>query len=135
MGQRSSSPTNPADRVEEYRAALQRCCPGNSRRSSSLSNLANSLQERFHQLGIVSDLDEAIELHRAALLLRPPGHSKRSMSLNNLAVSLRDRFLQRGMMSDLDEAIELHRAALLLHHPTLMTDSCTEESCLTLMKP
>ncbi|KAG1830277.1 TPR-like protein [Suillus subalutaceus] len=117
MGQKSSLPTNPANNVEKCRAALRHCPPGNSRRSSSLNNLAISLQSRFKQRGIMSDLDEAIELHRAALLLRPPGHSDRSMSLNNLASSLRSRFEQRGIMSDLDEAIELHRAALLLYPP------------------
>ncbi|KAG0702932.1 CHAT domain-containing protein, partial [Suillus ampliporus] len=106
-----------ADDVEECRVALQRCSPGNSRRSTCLYKLANSLTARFEQRGVLSDLDEAIELHRAALLLRPPGHSGRSASLNNLANSLTARFEQRGVLSDLDEAIELHRAALLLCPP------------------
>ncbi|KIK46464.1 hypothetical protein CY34DRAFT_75878, partial [Suillus luteus UH-Slu-Lm8-n1] len=86
-------------------------------RSMSLNNLAASLQVRFTQRGVPSDIDESIELHRAALLLCPPGHSDRSMSLNNLALSLRDRFAQRGIPSDLDESIELHRTALLLCPP------------------
>ncbi|KAG2120273.1 TPR-like protein [Suillus clintonianus] len=106
-----------ADRVQECRAALQSCPPGNSDRSEFLNSLANSLHDRFEQRGVQSDLDEAIELHRLALLLRPPGHSDRSTSLGNLANSLRDRFEQRGVQSDLDEAIELHRAALLLRPP------------------
>ncbi|KAG2135791.1 TPR-like protein [Suillus clintonianus] len=106
-----------ADRVEKCRAALQSCPPGHSNQSTSLSNLAISLQSRFKQRGVPSDLDEAIELHRAALLLRPPGHPERSASLNNLANSLRNRFQQRGVTSDLNEAIELHRAALLLRPP------------------
>ncbi|KAG1759241.1 TPR-like protein [Suillus occidentalis] len=106
-----------ADDVEECRAALGRCPPGHSDRSSFLNNLAVSLEDRFTQRGDPSDLDESIELHRAALLLRPPGHSDRSLSLNNLAVSLADRFRQRGDPSDLDESIELHRAALLLRLP------------------
>ncbi|KAG0699457.1 CHAT domain-containing protein [Suillus ampliporus] len=106
-----------ADDVEEYRAALQRYSPGNSRRSACLYNLANSLQARFGQRGALSDLDEAIELHRGALHLRPLGHPHRSLSLNNLAVSLTDRFKQRGVLSDLDEVIELERAALLLRPP------------------
>ncbi|KAG1830279.1 CHAT domain-containing protein [Suillus subalutaceus] len=114
---KSSLLTNPANNVEKCRAALRHCPPGNSRRSSSLNNLALSLRDRFKQRDIMSDLDEAIELHRAALLLRPPGHSDRSSSLNNLAINLRSRFEQRGIMSDLDEAIELHRAALLLPSP------------------
>ncbi|KAG2033260.1 CHAT domain-containing protein [Suillus americanus] len=117
MGQRASLPTNPVNDVERYRAALQRCRPGHPHRSSSLYNLAASLQNRFQQGGIMSDLDEAIELHRAALLLRPPGHSDRFASLNNLAICLQDRYEQRGIISDLDEAIELHRAALSLCSP------------------
>ncbi|KAG2037170.1 hypothetical protein BDR03DRAFT_819009, partial [Suillus americanus] len=74
------------------RAALQRCRLGHPHQSLSLYNLATSLQNRFQQGGIISDLDEAIELHRAALLLRPPGHSDRSTSLNNLALCLQNRF-------------------------------------------
>ncbi|KAG2119451.1 CHAT domain-containing protein [Suillus clintonianus] len=105
------------DRVQKCRAALQSCPPGHSNRSGSLNNLAISLQNRFEQWGVPSDLDEAIELNRAALLLRPPGHPNRSASLNNLASSLGNRFQQRGVPSDLDDAIELHRAALLLRPP------------------
>ncbi|KAG2737083.1 hypothetical protein P692DRAFT_201875336, partial [Suillus brevipes Sb2] len=33
-----------------------------------LNNLAVSLEDRFRQRGVPSDLDERIELHRAALL-------------------------------------------------------------------
>ncbi|KAG1824836.1 CHAT domain-containing protein [Suillus subaureus] len=109
-----------ADDVEQYRAALKRCPPGHSDRPRSLNNLAASLQERFMQRGVPSDLDECIELNRAALLLRPLGHPDRSLSLNNLAVSLRERFTDRGVPSDLDESIELSGNALLLrplgHH-------------------
>ncbi|KAG2151292.1 hypothetical protein DEU56DRAFT_908150 [Suillus clintonianus] len=106
-----------SDRVQKCRAALQRCPPGHSNRSASLYNLANSLQNRFKQRGVPSDLDEAIELHRAALLLRPPGHPDRSACLDNLATGLQTKFKERGVQSDLDEAIELHRAALLLRPP------------------
>ncbi|KAG2111124.1 TPR-like protein [Suillus clintonianus] len=106
-----------ADSVQECRAALQGCPPSHSDRSMTFNNLALSLQNRFEQRGVPSDLDEAIELHQAALLLRPPGHSRRSTSLNNLAISLHDRFKHQGVQSDLDEAIELHRAALLLRPP------------------
>ncbi|KAG1768137.1 TPR-like protein [Suillus occidentalis] len=108
-----------SDNVEEYRAALQDCPPGHSDRSMSLNNLGISLRSRFLQLGVLSDLDEAIEHLRAALLLHPLGHPDRSMSLNNLAISLRNRSQQRSVLSetDLDEAIELIRAALLLCPP------------------
>ncbi|KAG2071283.1 hypothetical protein BDR04DRAFT_520543, partial [Suillus decipiens] len=104
--------------IELHREALLLRPAGHSGRSTSLNNLAVSLQARFQQRGTMSDLDACIELHREALLLHPLGHSGRSTSLNNLAESLRVRFQQRGMMSDLDEAIELHREALLLHPPS-----------------
>ncbi|KAG2129604.1 TPR-like protein [Suillus clintonianus] len=106
------------DDVERYRTELQECPPGHSDRSTSLSNLANSLRNKFERQGALSDLDEAIELHRAALELRFPGHSDRYMTLNNLAVGLKCRFGQRSIPSDLDEAIELHRAALALCPPS-----------------
>ncbi|KAG2120141.1 TPR-like protein [Suillus clintonianus] len=106
-----------ADNVEWCRAALLECPANHPDRSSFLANLASSLQSRFQQQGILSDLEEAIELHRAALVLRPPGHPLQSSSLYDLAHSLHDRFQQRGFLSDLDEAIELHRAALVLHPP------------------
>ncbi|KAG2125684.1 CHAT domain-containing protein [Suillus clintonianus] len=61
-----------------------------------MSEKVEDLRHRFQQLGVLSDLDEAVELHQAALQLRPP---------------------RRGIRSDLDEAIELHRAALLLCLP------------------
>jgi len=103
--------------IDFYRVVLALCPPDHSHRSLSLNNLAISLDARFKQRGVQSDLDEAIDLHRAALALCPPGHSHRSLSLNNLAISLRDRFDQRGVLSDLDEAIDLHQAALALRPP------------------
>ncbi|KAG2749869.1 hypothetical protein P692DRAFT_201661222, partial [Suillus brevipes Sb2] len=107
--------------VEQCRAALKRCPPDHSDRSNFLSNLANSLGDRFTQRGVPSDLDECIELLRAALLLCPPGHSHRSESLNNLATSLRDRFTQRAIPSDLDETFSLNRDNLsqILHAPLI----------------
>ncbi|KAG1755619.1 TPR-like protein [Suillus lakei] len=106
-----------ADSVEEYRAALQSCPPGHPDRSMYLNNLGLSLQNRFLQLGVPSDLDEAIEFLRAALPLYPPGDPFLPSSLNNLSISLRNRFQQRGVLSDLDEAIELLRNVLLLYPP------------------
>ncbi|OJA16336.1 hypothetical protein AZE42_06581 [Rhizopogon vesiculosus] len=75
---------NMAEAVGCGRAVMQECPPGYSDRSSSLDNLAISLEDRFEQWGVPSDLDEAIDFHRAALALCPPGHSDRSI--------LRDRF-------------------------------------------
>ncbi|KAG1734865.1 CHAT domain-containing protein [Suillus paluster] len=114
--------------IDLHRAALILRPPGHSHRSTSLSNLANSLADRFEQQGVPSDLDEAIEHHRAALILRPLGHSLRSDSLQNLANSLADRFEQQGCLSDLDEAIELHRAALVIRPPghSLRSDSLND---------
>ena len=76
-----------------------------------------SLQHRFEQQGVLSDLEEALELHRAVLALRPPGHPDQSTSLNNLASCLYARFEQRSILSDLNEAIEFYQAALALCPP------------------
>ncbi|OAX35022.1 hypothetical protein K503DRAFT_858860 [Rhizopogon vinicolor AM-OR11-026] len=100
-----------------HRAAVALHPPGHSAQSSSLNNLATSLQDRFKQQGVLSDLDEAIDLHRAVLALLPFGHSDQSISLNNLAVGLQTRFEQRGVPSDLNEAIDIHRATLALCPP------------------
>ncbi|OAX35461.1 hypothetical protein K503DRAFT_696998 [Rhizopogon vinicolor AM-OR11-026] len=110
-------PSDLDEAIDLHRAALALYSPGHSDRSSSLNNLAISLQARFKQRGVLSDLDEVIDLHRAALALHPPGHSHRSSSLNNLATALQSRFDQRGVLSDLDEAIDLHRAALTFYPP------------------
>src|SRR6267154_1202538 len=83
----------------------------------SLNNLASSLNTRFEQRGVPSDLNEVIGLHRAVLVLFPPGRPRRSTFLHNLAISLHIRFQQRSITSDLDEAIEFHRAALVLRPP------------------
>ncbi|KAG0692525.1 hypothetical protein DFH29DRAFT_1073690 [Suillus ampliporus] len=117
--------------------------------SRSLNNLATNLQTRFEQLGVpsdldeaieldraalfkqrgvLSDLDEAIELDRAALKLCPPAHFHHSVSLNDLAHSLYERFEQRGVLSGLDEAVKLHQAALEycppghFHHSTSLNN-------------
>ncbi|OAX34562.1 hypothetical protein K503DRAFT_832993 [Rhizopogon vinicolor AM-OR11-026] len=82
-----------------------------------LNNLALSLQDKFQQWGILSDLEEVIEIHRAALALRPLGHSNQFISLNNLASSLQAKFQQWSVLSDLDEAINFQRAALALCPP------------------
>lgn len=69
------------DDVEQCRAVLQECPPGHLDRARSLSDLANSLGDRFERQGVLADLDEAIELHRAALVLRPPDHSDSHLSM------------------------------------------------------
>ncbi|KAG1739321.1 TPR-like protein [Suillus lakei] len=124
-----------ADYVERCRAVLQECPARHPDRSSCLDNLASSLQTRFQQQGVLSDLEEAIELHRAALVLRPHCHPLRSSSLNSLANSLHDRFQQRGILSDLDEAIELHRAALVLRPPGhSLRPSCLNSLAISLRR-
>ena len=51
----------------------------------SLSNLANVLDTRFTETGVIADVNEAISLHREVLALP---HGNRPQSLNNLAVAL-----------------------------------------------
>ncbi|KAG1728971.1 TPR-like protein [Suillus paluster] len=133
MGQLLCCANNIVDDVEESREALHHCPPGHSRRSLCLYNLATSLHNRSQQLGVLSDLDEAIELYRAALQLCSPDHSYRSLFLNNLATDLlatglHDRFDHRGVLSDLDDTIELHRGVLKLRPPGHSTRSTSLNS-------
>ncbi|KAG1747644.1 TPR-like protein [Suillus lakei] len=83
-------------------------------RFASLNNLAITLQERFEQRSILSDIDEAIELHRAGLVLHPPNRLNRSVPLRNLADALYKRFQLQGLSSDLDETFSLY--SQLSHH-------------------
>ncbi|KAG1748209.1 TPR-like protein [Suillus lakei] len=117
MGQLLSCAKNTADDVKKSRAALQRCPPGHPCRPMCLKNLAASLESRFKQRDVSSDLDEAIEHYRAALALYPPGHSDRYKSLDNLGGSLCMRFEYHGVLSDIDEVIELRHAMLPLVPP------------------
>ncbi|KAG2102179.1 hypothetical protein BD769DRAFT_1303366, partial [Suillus cothurnatus] len=87
----------------------------NSDRSSALNDLDIGLRDRFNQLGLLANPDEAIQFHRVALVLCLPGHSCRFPSLDNLAVGLRVRVEQYGILADPDEAVEFHRAAFALY--------------------
>ncbi|OAX33436.1 hypothetical protein K503DRAFT_775606 [Rhizopogon vinicolor AM-OR11-026] len=52
-----------AEAVGWGRAVMQGHPPGYSDHPSSLNNLAISLEDRFEQWGVLSDLDEAINFH------------------------------------------------------------------------
>ncbi|KAF8129846.1 hypothetical protein EV363DRAFT_1493485 [Boletus edulis] len=71
---------------------------------------------RFHQLGTLSDLEEAVALQRGAFEHRTQGHPHRALWMINLASSLLTRFEQLGTMSDFQEAVALQCSALE-HHP------------------
>ena len=67
-------------------------------RSTSLDNFAVAVYARFHQLGRVENLEEAITCHRQALALFPHGYPNPSTSLNNLATAMSTRFEQLWKM-------------------------------------
>ena len=86
----------------------------------ALNNLAGDLKERFLELGVDADINEAIALHRAVLALCPAVHSCPAASLHQLANCLRHRYCKQGTRHDLEEAIALGREALELRpsgHP------------------
>ncbi|KAG8221724.1 TPR-like protein [Butyriboletus roseoflavus] len=80
----------------------------------SMHNLAISLGNRYKQLGLMGDLNEAIVLNRSALQLCPPGHPSRYKPSNTLAALLGTRYNQLKAMEDLNEAIALHQDVLVL---------------------
>ena len=75
------------------------------------------MHDRYNQLGVMTDLEEAILLGRDTLALCTAGHPDRSMSLNSLSRYLSTRYNQLGAMEDLNEAIVLARDALALRPP------------------
>ncbi|KDR67675.1 hypothetical protein GALMADRAFT_257932 [Galerina marginata CBS 339.88] len=91
--------------------------PGFPGRRRSLGNLAFDLYTRFHDLGRIEDLEDAISFHSEALALCPPGHPNRSYALNDLGGALQARFEQLGQIEDLEHAISSHREELALHRP------------------
>ncbi|KIM60782.1 hypothetical protein SCLCIDRAFT_26314 [Scleroderma citrinum Foug A] len=98
------------------RAALGLCPLGHSSRAPTLAlnDLADDLKERFLELGVDADINEAIALHRAVLDLRPAVHSRPATSLHQLANCLWPRYSKQGTSHDLQEAIALGREALEL---------------------
>jgi hypothetical protein len=88
--------------------------------ADSCEELANSMYDRYMEIGDMALLDEVLELERKTLHLRPEGHPDRALSCVNLALTLRTRFDQTGHTTLLDEALELEREALRLRpegHP------------------
>ena len=85
----------------------------------SLNNLAIRFSTRYHQLGSMHDLDEAIVLSREALNLRPQGHLDRSASLDNLARHLCNRFTRSKQLQDKEELFNLY--GQLVHVPQIVS--------------
>ncbi|KAG1797950.1 CHAT domain-containing protein [Suillus subaureus] len=78
-------------------------------------SLAQAVEGRFDQRGIIDDLAESIQHTREAVSLCPEGHSERNTYLINLAYSLHHRFKHQGNLDDLNEAVSLYEEALRLH--------------------
>ncbi|KAG1734216.1 uncharacterized protein EDB91DRAFT_1250998 [Suillus paluster] len=112
----TGDPVRLSSAIELDRAALALCPPGHLHRSESLNNFAISLDDRFHQQGFLSDLDEVMELQRVALALRPSGHSDRSASLLHLAISLQCKSHYQGLSTDFDEIFKLYAQLSQVSH-------------------
>jgi tetratricopeptide (TPR) repeat protein len=82
--------------------------------ADSCEKLANSLYDRYMEIGDMVLLDKVLKLEREALRLRPEGHPHRARSCTNLAVTLRTRFNQTRQTALLDETLALEREALRL---------------------
>jgi tetratricopeptide (TPR) repeat protein len=99
---------------------------GHAGSAVSCEEFANSLYDRYTEIGDMALLDEILDLEREALRLRPEGDPDRAVSCGNLALTLRARFDQTGQPALLDEALELEREALRLRPEGHMdrADSC-----------
>ena len=69
-------------------------------------NLATAVYTRFHQLGGMEDLEEAIICRRKALDLQPLGHPDRPSSLSDLAGVITIRFRHSRSSNDFLDAVK-----------------------------
>jgi CHAT domain-containing protein/tetratricopeptide (TPR) repeat protein len=82
--------------------------PSNSRELGRLeSYIGFALDQRFHDLGALDDLNEAVEHHRAAVLASPRGSPDWAERVTGLASSLRARADHLGEPGELTQVIEL----------------------------
>ena len=70
-----------------------------------LHNLGMDLQERFENLGHISDLEKAIAMHRKAIISTPLNSADRPLMFSNLGASYLCRFKRFGDVKDIDSAI------------------------------
>lgn len=70
---------------------------GHHSRPDIVTNLANTVINRFDQEGQLDTLDEAISLLRQALELRSPGQPNQTITLNILGSTLGQRFEETGL--------------------------------------
>ncbi|KAB8215350.1 CHAT domain-containing protein [Aspergillus novoparasiticus] len=85
-----------------------------SKFSTCLTNLGNSLESRYRRRGMISDLEYTIRLSREAVKLLPVDHPDFAASSNNLVVKLEARYDLLSELDDLEEAIQLSRQAIIV---------------------
>ncbi|KAI0043455.1 TPR-like protein [Auriscalpium vulgare] len=112
MNTSDDSDVEEANLVQLCRAALKLIPPDDPRHADIVDDLADALWTQFHELGRISDLEEAIQLYRELIKMRPLDHPDRPKNLHDLGITLHDRFEQLGRMPDLEEAIMFHREAM-----------------------
>ena len=99
--------------VGDYRAAAA-AAPSATDRGTHRLSLANALIDRFHLLGELPDLDEAIEAYQSAVTLLPQHDERRAGLLTSLANAYSDRWDSAGRREDLDAALETQEQAVAL---------------------
>ncbi|PPQ70646.1 hypothetical protein CVT26_010068 [Gymnopilus dilepis] len=90
-----------------------------------LLELGKSLQKRFEQHGISTDLDESIAFHKQALEVCPPQHSAYAHTLAKLGAVLKARYAHQSNPSDLDDAISSFQEVVKVR---TSTDPCRASS-------
>ena len=83
-----------------------------SHTASSLHELALSLSDRFDQLAISTDIDEAIQLELSALQLLLPGQPDWALSLRSVALYRQKKFTERTTKPDLEGVRKLVMGAV-----------------------
>ncbi|EKJ79072.1 hypothetical protein FPSE_00673 [Fusarium pseudograminearum CS3096] len=76
-----------------------------------LEVVAGSLNCKYENMGLLTDLKEAIRLTEMALEMLPTHHSKRPQVASTLSDLLSNMYLRNDTIQDLDRAIELSREA------------------------
>ncbi|MGD9525357.1 MAG: CHAT domain-containing protein [Pseudonocardia sp.] len=97
--------------VDDYRAAAA-AAPGLADRGTHRLSLANALIDRFHLLGELPDLGEAIDSYRAAAPQLPQRDDRHPGLLTSLANAYAERWAAAGEWPDLDAALRTQQEAV-----------------------
>ncbi|KAI0032988.1 CHAT domain-containing protein, partial [Vararia minispora EC-137] len=85
---------------------------GHSLQPICLNNLGAALAVRFHRLGQLNDLEQAVLLGQRAVDLTHDSHPNKPKCLTTLGAALQTHFQQLGQLDDLEQAIALKHHAV-----------------------